>query len=167
MGVIFIRILLPTGWLNLGHLDKGFGGWLRWVLPPAIALALGLIGLYGRYIRTEMLDSLSQPYADVARGKGLTEQQVASRHALRNSLIPVIGVASLEFTAIIGASLAIDYVFQLNGLAALFLRSASELDPFLLTAILVVIAGVVACGTFVADAILGSLDPRIRSPRTP
>lgn len=166
LGVIAIRIFLPTGWFNTYPGGSGVVNWLRWITLPAIALSLGLIGLYGRYIRTEMLDNLSQPYADVARGKGLSEQGVAFRHALRNSLVPVVGVFGLEFAAVVGATLAIDYVFHLNGLAGIFLTSTLQADPFLLTSILVVIAGIVACGMFLSDVALGFLDPRLRTSRS-
>lgn len=156
------------GWFNLAHTGHGLGRWLRWILPPAIALALGLIGLYGRYIRAAMLDNLNQPYADVARGKGLSDRRVALRHALRNSLIPTVSLLSLDFAAIIGASLAIDYVFNLGGLAVLLLHAiGQQSDPFVLTAILVVIAAIVATSMFLADLFLGTLDPRLRTNRTP
>lgn len=166
LGVILIRIFLPTGWFHLGYAGSGFGNWLRWILLPAFALAFGLTGLYGRYIRTEMLDNAGQPYADVARGKGLSEQQVAARHVLRNSLIPVVSVLSLDFSAIIGATLTIDYVFNIGGLAGLFLHSVGNGDPFVPTAIIVVIAAIVACGMFLADVVLGWLDPRLRISRS-
>jgi peptide/nickel transport system permease protein len=167
MGVVLIHVFTPTGWFNIDHAGHGLGSWLRWISLPAIALALGLVGLYGRFIRTEMLDNSTQPYADVARGKGLSEHQVAFRHVFRNSLIPVVSLLSLEFAAIIGATLAIDYVFNLGGLARLFLHAIGLADPFLLTAILVVIAAVVAAGMFLSDLALGSLDPRLHTPRTP
>lgn len=166
IGVILIRISLSTSWFHLGYAGSGFVDWLRWILLPAIALSLSLIGLYGRYIRTEMLDNSAQPYADVARGKGLSEQQVAFRHVLRNSLIPVVSVVSLDFSAIIGATLTIDYVFGLGGLAGLFLNSVGNGDPFFLTAIIVVIAVLVSCGIFLSDVALGWLDPRLRVSRS-
>ena len=63
---------------------------------PALALALGLVGVYSRYIRSSMLVALSQPYAVVARAKGLSEGRVVVRHALRNSLIPFVSALWLE-----------------------------------------------------------------------
>jgi peptide/nickel transport system permease protein len=166
LGVILVHVFATTGWFDIAHSGRGFVSWLRWISLPAIALALGLIGLYSRYIRTAMLDNLNQQYAEVARGKGLSENRVAFRHVLRNSLIPTVSLLSLEFAAIIGASLAIDYVFGLGGLAGLFLHAISQADPFVLTAILVVIAAVVAVSMFLADLSLGALDPRLRTART-
>ena len=86
---------------------------------PAIALALGLVGVYTRYIRSSMLVALSQPYAVVARAKGLSEGRVVVRHALRNSLIPFVSALSLEIGAIVGASMAADWVFSMGGVATL------------------------------------------------
>ncbi len=162
VGVLLVRWLGPTHWFDIGTRGPGFGNWIRWITLPAITLALGLVGLYSRYIRSAMLVSLRQPYADVARGKGLSEGRVVLRHALRNSLIPFVSVLSLELAAVVGASLATDYVFGLGGLANLFLRTIGQADPFVLTAILVVIATVVAAFMFLADLVVGWLDPRAR-----
>ena len=78
-----------------------------------------------------------------------------------------MSVLSLDLAAIVGASLATDYVFGLGGLANFFLRSIGEADPFVLTAILVVIAAVVAAFMFLADLVVGWLDPRARVGAVP
>jgi peptide/nickel transport system permease protein len=167
VGVLLVRWLGPTRWFDIGARQPGLVGWIRWIALPALALALGLVGLYGRYIRSSMLVSLRQPYADVARGKGLSESRVLLRHALRNSLIPFVSGLSLELAAIVGASLAADYVFGMGGLAVIFLRSLGQADPFVMTAILVVIAAVVATFMFLADLAVGWLDPRTRVDAAP
>jgi peptide/nickel transport system permease protein len=162
VGVLLVRWLGPTGWFTIGHREAGVGGWIRWMALPAITLALGLVGLYSRYIRTAMLVSLRQPYAVVARGKGLSERRVLLRHALRNSLAPFVAVLALDLAAVVGASLAADYVFHLGGLASFFLGAVGQADPFVMTAILVVIGAVVATIMLVADLAVGWLDPRAR-----
>jgi ABC-type dipeptide/oligopeptide/nickel transport system permease component len=163
LGVLLVEGLGSTHWFEIGQRGSGVGGWLRWISLPALALALGLIGLYSRYIRSAMLVSLRQPYAVVARAKGLPEHQVVFGHALRNSLIPFVSVLALDLGAIVGASLAIDWVFSMNGLASLFLHAVGQADPFVMTAILVVIAAVVATFIFLADLLAGWLDPRLRA----
>jgi len=162
VGVILLHALGPSHWFDIGERESGLVGWIRWITLPAIALSVGLIGLYSRYIRSSMLVSLRQPYADVARGKGLPERQVVYRHALRNSLIPFVSVLTLDLAAVVGASLATDYVFNLGGLADLFLHSIGQADPFVLTAILVVIAALVAVFMLLGDLAAGWLDPRAR-----
>ncbi len=162
VGRFLWRWLEPTGWFYGGRPGGGLAHWIRTMTLPAVTLALGLIGVYSRYVRTAMADALRQPYAVVARAKGLTERRVVLRHALRNSLIPFVSVLSLEFAAVVGASLAVDYVFGMGGLALLFLHSLGEADPFAMTAILVVIGGIVAVFMFLSDLAVGWLDPRAR-----
>jgi ABC-type dipeptide/oligopeptide/nickel transport system permease component len=149
----FFKVGAPTG----GLLD-----WFQHMTLPAFALAIGLIGIYARYIRTAMLVSLGEQYTIVARAKGLPERRVVFRHALRNSLVPVVSLLSLELGAVVGASLAADAVFGLGGLAQAFLTGLAAADPFQLTALVVVAAGVVAIFLVVSDAFVGLLDPRIR-----
>jgi ABC-type dipeptide/oligopeptide/nickel transport system permease component len=126
-----------------------------------LALAIGLIGVYARYVRSSMLVELGRPYATVARAKGLSERRVVVRHALRNSLIPVTSALSLELGGVLGASIAADGVFNTGGLASLFLDALGRADPFALTALVVTTAGIVCIFTFVGDALVGVLDPRL------
>jgi peptide/nickel transport system permease protein len=149
----FFKVGAPTG----GLLD-----WFQHMTLPAFALAIGLTGIYARYIRTAMLVSLGEQYTIVARAKGLPERRVVFRHALRNSLVPVVSLLSLELGAVVGASLAADAVFGLGGLAQAFLTGLAAADPFQLTALVVVAAGVVAIFLVLSDVFVGLLDPRIR-----
>jgi peptide/nickel transport system permease protein len=84
-------------------------------------------------------------------------------HALRPSLGPFVSVIALELGAIVGATLVTDYVFQMGGLARLFLVALGAADPFEMTAIVVVVAAVVIVFVLVADLVVGRLDPRIRA----
>lgn len=140
----------------------GLVPWLRHMTLPASSLAVALVGLYARYVRTAVVAAAREPYANVARAKGLSEAQLVVRHLLRNSLTPLVGVVSLDVAGIVGISLAVDYLFGTQGLAAIFFFGIKESDPFLLTAVLVVIALIVAAFVFVADAIVLWLDPRLR-----
>jgi peptide/nickel transport system permease protein len=147
---------------SFGPPGGGLGSWLGHMVLPVATLSLGLVGLYSRYVRSAMLVSLAEPYTVVARAKGLPERRVVFQHALRNSLAPFVSVVSLELGAVVGASLATDYVFRMNGLAVLFLQALGAADPFELTAIVVVLAVVVIVFMLVADVVVGRLDPRIR-----
>jgi peptide/nickel transport system permease protein len=170
-----LRWLAPTGWFLVGAPTGsvpavggpvalpggGFVNWIRGMALPVLTLSLGLIGLYSRYIRTAMLTELHRPYAVVARSKGLTESRVAYGHALRNALAPFVSVLSLEIGAILGASLAVDYVFQMGGLASFFLNALTQsADPYTLTAAIVAASCIVVFFMFVADLAVGWLDPR-------
>jgi glutathione transport system permease protein len=169
-----LRWLGPKGWFLFGQglvytpgssvplrPGGGFVTWIRIMTVPALTLSLGLIGLYSRYVRTAVLTELHRPYAVVARAKGLTESRVAYRHALRNALPPFVSVLSLEIGAILGASLAVDYVFQMGGLASFFLGALTQSsDPYELTAVVVAASAIVVLLMLVADFLVGWLDPR-------
>lgn len=145
----------------LGPPSGGALDWLRHLALPALALALGLIGVYARYVRSAMSAELGRPYVTVARAKGLTERRVLVRHALRNSLVPVTALLSLELGGVVGASLAADGVFRSGGLASVFLGALGNADPFQLTAVIMMSAVVVSGFTFVGDVAVGLLDPRV------
>lgn len=149
-----------NGWFLLGPPTGGVVDWARHLFLPTVTLSLGLIGLYARYVRSAMAVELARPYVTVARAKGLTERRVLLRHALRNSLVPVTALVTLELGGIVGASIAADGVFGMGGLASVFLGALGHADPFELTAI-VVMSAVVVCGfTLAGDLLVGLLDPR-------
>lgn len=157
------NVTSTTSWIQPGPPGSGIASWTQHLLLPALALALGLIGIYARYVRTSMLTELGRPYVTVARAKGLAERRVVVRHALRNSLVTLTSVLSLEMGGVIGASLAADGVFGSGGLASTFLSGVGSGDPFLLTAIFTVTA-VLVCGfAFIGDFAIGLLDPRLRA----
>jgi peptide/nickel transport system permease protein len=163
VGDLLRRAIVPGGGGSVFSLGPPAGGlvdWLRHMTLPVLALAIGLIGVYARYVRSAMLVELGQPYATVARAKGLSERRIVVRHALRNSLIPVTSALSLELGGVLGASIAADGVFNTGGLASLFLDALGRADPFALTALVVTTAGIVCIFTFVGDALVGVLDPR-------
>jgi peptide/nickel transport system permease protein len=150
-----------AGWFILGPPVGGAIGWLRHLFLPAATLAVGLIAVYARYVRSSMAVELGRPYVTVARAKGLDERRVLLRHALRNSLVPVASLLSLELGGIVGASMAADGVFGSGGLASVFLGALGHADPFELTAIVVMSAVLVSGLTLAGDLIVGLLDPRM------
>ncbi|HVS84831.1 MAG TPA: ABC transporter permease [Gaiellaceae bacterium] len=161
MGLLLLRWLGPTHWFPAWYAGHGPVHWIRAMALPAATLSLGLIGLYSRYVRTSMRSELRQPYAVVARGKGLPESRVVYRHALRNSLVPFMSVLSLDLGAVVGSCLAAEYIFNMPGLAYFFLGGLQRADPFVLTAIVVAIAVLVAFFSLMTDLLVGWLDPRV------
>ncbi|MBV8258765.1 MAG: ABC transporter permease [Actinobacteria bacterium] len=148
-------------WLENGPPQGGAVDWVRHLTVPAVALALGLIGVYARFLRSSVIVELGQPYVVVARAKGLSERRVVHRHALRAALAPLVSLLSLEMGAVLGASLAADGVFHSGGLASTFLAALGDADPFELTAIVTVAAVLVCLFSFAGEALAGALDPRI------
>jgi peptide/nickel transport system permease protein len=169
---LFIRLQVAYGWrpFLVGGLpgpEAGTGfhfvlDWVRHLTLPVIALAIGFIGAYSRYVRSAMLVSLGAPYTTTARAKGLSEGRVTFRHALRNSLIPFVNVLALDFGAIFGASLAVDFVFGLHGLASYLATGLFDSDPYQVEPVIVVAAAIVLLSRAAADVLTAGLDPRIR-----
>jgi len=154
----------PTGFTYAGDV-------VRHLVLPAIALAVAFIGIHSRYLRSSLLVALAAPYTTTARAKGLPERTVVLRHALRNSLATFTSALLLDFGAIFGAAMAVDWVFQLNGLGTLFITevsgfgggdSARSLNPYAIEALLTLAALLVVASSFVAEVAVASLDPRAR-----
>jgi peptide/nickel transport system permease protein len=167
----------PTGiGLNAGTLNPcpaaaGGAGYaldvLRHVTLPALALAVGFVGLHGRYLRAALAGALSAPYVTTARAKGLSERAVLFRHALRNSLSTFVAVLLADFGALLGATLVIDWVFQLNGLGMLYLRELNpnvpSIDPYAVEVLLLVTACLLIAFSVLSELAVVALDPRVRA----
>ena len=137
---------------------------LRHLVLPAFALAVAFVGVHSRYLRSALLVSLQQPYTTTARAKGLPERQVVLRHALRNSLATFTSALLLDFGAIFGAALAVDWVFRLNGVGALFLYEIATpiINPYAVQLLLTITAGLVLLAAFLSELAVVWLDPRAR-----
>lgn len=169
---LFIRIEVTYGWhpFYIGGVpgpEAGTGfhfilDWARHLTLPVLALAVGFIGAYSRYVRSAMLVSLGAPYTTAARAKGLPEGQLTFRHALRNSLIPFVNVLALDFGAIFGASLAVDFVFGFHGLASYLADGLVNSDPYQVEPVIIVAAAIVLLSRAFADVLTAWLDPRVR-----
>jgi peptide/nickel transport system permease protein len=146
----------------IGAPTGGVIDWFQHMTLPALALALGLVGVYSRYVRSSMLVALSQPFAVVARAKGLSESRVVVRHALRTALIPFVSALALEIGAVVGASMAADWVFSLGGIASLTIGALGRADPFEMTAVVITLSAIVLIFMTLADLAVGWLDPRAR-----
>lgn len=146
---------------------------LQALLIPAVALSVAFVGLHSRYLRSSLLVAFGSSYIDTARAKGLPERRIVLRHALRNSAAVFISVLLLDMGAVIGASLAVDYVFRLGGLGLVFLGmigglgsqsgdGPKYLDPYAVMSLLTLTAILVAVASIVAELVVVWLDPRVR-----
>ena len=139
------------------------GNWVQHMALPALAVALGFVGAYSRYLRSSLIAELGEPYAVVARAKGLSERRIVARHVLRLALVPVASALALDFGMFFTATLAADWVFALNGLASVFLSGTAILgDPFIIEAIVLISAGMVVAAGILGELACAWLDPRIR-----
>jgi peptide/nickel transport system permease protein len=138
----------------------------RYVTLPAFALTVGFVGLHSRYLRSSLAASLNSPYITTARAKGLPERQVVLRHALRNSLGTFVAALLTDFGAIFGAAMAVDWIFQLNGLGSLFIREVNPnipaLDAYAVQLLLLLTGALLLAASVLSELAVALLDPRTR-----
>ncbi|HXA28301.1 MAG TPA: ABC transporter permease [Candidatus Angelobacter sp.] len=135
---------------------------LAWHLVlPVIVLAVQGIAQYARFIRSSMLETLSQDYIRTARAKGLASGRVVLRHALRNSLLPLITLMGLDIPQLFVGAVITEYVFNWPGMGRLFVDSASSNDYSILLGILLILSVFVVIGNLIADLAYTWADPRI------
>ncbi|MCX6049637.1 MAG: ABC transporter permease [Chloroflexi bacterium] len=140
---------------------SGRGTWRHLVLP-AVTLGSVLMALITRLVRSGMLDVLGEDYVRTARAKGLREQTVIIRHALRNILIPLVTVVGLQLGALFGGAVITESIFAWPGVGRLALQAISARDYPLVQAAVLVISVIYVFLNLAVDLIYVYLDPRIR-----
>ncbi|MBB6645475.1 ABC transporter permease [Halobellus ruber] len=135
--------------------------WLSYITLPAIALGTYFMALITRLTRSGMLDELGKSYVRAARAKGAPESLVRYKHALRNTLIPVITVLGLQLGTLIGGAVITEAVFAWPGLGTLVIQSINLRDWPALQGSLIVIGTAFVIVNIVVDIIYGYLDPRV------
>lgn len=139
---------------------------LTHIALPALVLALGFVGLHGRYLRSSLIEQIGAPYISVARAKGLSERRVVLRHALRNALATFTSALFSDFGVVFGAALAVDWVFQLGGIGTLLLHEFPQTfgpaDIYAIELTLIFTGGFVLVSSLLADIAVAALDPRVR-----
>ena len=135
---------------------------LAQLIWPALAVGYRYSAVATRMTRSSVLEVLREDYVRTARAKGVREVLVVSRHALRNSLLPVVTVISLEFAFLFGGLVVTEQVFNVNGLGKLLVDAVAHRDYALVQAIVLIFSFVFVLVNFVVDLFYGVLDPRIR-----
>jgi peptide/nickel transport system permease protein len=115
-----------------------------------------------RLTRAGMLEVLASDYIRTARAKGLRPMKVLFKHALRNAVIPVVALAAVQFGFMLGGSIVIETIFQINGLGYLAWESIQRKDLPMMQAIVLILSIIYVVITFLADMLNAFLDPRIR-----
>lgn len=132
------------------------------LILPIASLALLTIALFSRYMRSSVLDNLTEDYVRTARAKGASERRVLVRHVLRNSLIPIATLLGLSLPGILAGALITEAVFNYPGMGYLFFQSANTQDYPVLLGFTVVVAIATVVGSLLADIAYAVLDPRVR-----
>ena len=162
--MLILLFSVVLGWLPANAVPLGDAGILeqvRGLILPVITLAIVSIGGVTRYMRASLHESLQQDYIQTAYAKGLSDRQVVRRHALRNSMIPVVTVLSLDIGTFFSGALITEIMFGYPGMGKLLFDAIQGSDYNLALIGLLMATGVTLAANFVADLSYAALDPRI------
>jgi peptide/nickel transport system permease protein len=156
LGLIIV-FAVQLRWLPV----SGTATWKHYILP-SIALGWYAVPAVMRLSRNGMLEVLSSDYIRTARAKGLSPSVVILKHALRNAIIPVVALAAVQFGFMLGGSIVIEAVFNMQGLGYLAWEAIARNDFPVVQAVVLILATIYVALTFIADVANAFLDPRIR-----
>jgi peptide/nickel transport system permease protein len=153
--------------VNIGGWSTGFltSSGLKALILPSITLGLYQMTLIMRLVRAEMLEVLRADYIRFARARGLTERLVNFRHALKNTLVPVITVTGLQLGSIIAFAIITETVFQWPGVGLLFINAIQFVDIPVMAAYLMLISVMFVAINLIVDLLYFAIDPRLRADR--
>ena len=151
--------VIELGWWSTGFLT--ISG-LKSLIMPSITLALFQMTLIMRLVRAEMLEVLRADFVKFAKARGLPTRSVHFRHALKNTLVPVITITGLQLGSIIAFAIITESVFQWPGMGLLFIQAIGEVDIPVMAAYLVLIAFFFVVINMVVDILYFVVDPRLR-----
>ncbi|MEO1679449.1 MAG: ABC transporter permease [Pseudomonadota bacterium] len=154
--------VVHLGWWSTGFLTESG---LKALILPSITLGLYQMTLIMRLVRSEMLEVLRQDYIRFARARGLKERAVNFRHALKNTLVPVITVTGLQLGSIIAFAIITETVFQWPGVGLLFINAIQFVDIPVMAAYLMLISVMFVGINLIVDMLYFAIDPRLRADR--
>lgn len=158
LGLMLILLFsLTLHWLPV----YGWGDWKQSIMP-VITLGTGGMAIIARLTRASVLEVLGQDYVRTARAKGLKERLVMVRHALPNSLIPVVTVLGPLLAAWLTGTFFVELVFAIPGIGKFFITAVTDRDYSLIMATILLYSGVLVLANLAVDILYGFLDPRIR-----
>ena len=173
--ILMLIFAVKTGWFPVGGLtsydfnEMSFCGKImdlskHLVLPVIVLFTISLSGLQ-RQMRANMLEVLDSDYVKFDRAKGLSENKVIFKHALRNAINPMITLLGFEFAGLLSGAALTEYVFQFPGLGRLILEAVMKSDINLVMASLMMGTIMLILGNLIADILLMIADPRIKASR--
>ena len=175
--VLMVTLVMPAFWLGILFLTyfsvklqifpvAGYGeGWrehLHHLFLPALTIALSIMPILVRALRTSILEAMASDYVRTARAKGLQERAVVSAHVLRNALIPALTLLGLSVGYLLGGTVIVENVFSLPGAGKLLVDAIAARDYPLVQSTTLVFAILVIAVNLLTDVIYTLLDPRVR-----
>ncbi|NLT43833.1 MAG: ABC transporter permease [Anaerolineae bacterium] len=171
--VLYWLFALKLGWLPvalwgaekpffLGFLPMPTAKFIRHAILPTVALGTGMSASIARLTRASLLQVIREDYIRTARAKGLRERAVVVRHALKNSLIPVVTVLGPMFAAVVTGTIVIESVFGIPGMGKYFVQGISNRDYPVIMGVTLIYAVILVLSNLLVDITYAWLDPRIR-----
>lgn len=154
--LLLLTFCITLGWVKVWSVNDP-----NYILP-VISLAAYPMAYTTRLAKTSMLDALGQDYIRTARAKGVAKWKVIFKHALRNSLIPVITYAAPQIAYIITGSMVVETVFTIGGLGSKFVYAINNRDYTLIMATTIFLAALMVCANLICDLLYKAVDPRIK-----
>lgn len=172
MTMALAGISIPNFWLGpmlaiifaieLGWLPVSGRGGLESLILPAISLGAALAAILARMTRASLLEELRELYVRAARARGVSKARAILRHALRNSLIPLVTILGLQFGAVLTGAVITETIFAWPGIGRLLIQSITTRDYPLVQGCILLIAVTYVSVNLITDLLYGVLDPRIR-----
>lgn len=166
IGVMLMYLFsVKLGWLPpMGYISpaKDFLGYLRCAALPVMVETLVSFAWTSRQVRTSMLDVLNQDYIRTARANGISQKTIYYKHALRNTLIPIVTLLVIQVRSLVGGSLLVEQIFSIAGMGRLIYTSVLSNDYLTIQAITMIIAIFVIVCNLLLDFSYGLIDPRVR-----
>lgn len=158
-----IYLAEKAGWFPTAGVNQG---WVAYVLP-SISLAALSAGYVALLARSELLDTLREPFIVAARARGFSDRRVVGIHALKNSLVPVVTLIAANVGQLMTALVVVEGVFRVPGVGGQVFFAIQSRDRALLVGLVIVIAAAVIVANTMADLLYGAIDPRVRRAGAP
>lgn len=172
LAILLLYVVSIVGGLPLGGMQsvdtEQMGFWAKFfdlvahLIIPTIVISIGTMAGLQRLMRGNMLEVLGQPYILAARAKGLSEQKVIFRHALRNALNPMITILGYHFSELLSGAALVEIICNWPGIGSLMLTAVRAKDVYLVMASMIMGGVLLLVGNLCADIMLAWADPRIR-----
>lgn len=163
VGLVLILIFaVNLGWFPVGGWGETPAEKLHALILPSLTAALGIVPLLVRSMRAGMLEVLEADYVAVARSKGIRQSRVLFVHVARNAFVPTLTLLGINIAFLIGATVVVERVFQLNGLGSLMLTAISNRDFPVVQGVTFIFAISVVVITLATDLLAAATDPRIK-----
>jgi peptide/nickel transport system permease protein len=140
----------------------GFFDWAYHMILPCTTLAIVVAGTYVRFIRAEVMETMTQDYVRTARAKGAPERRVMRAHILRNAMLPIVTLIGLDIGILLGGAIFIEAVFGLPGLGTTAINAITQFDLPVLQGVVIFGAIAIIVFTLIVDLLYAWIDPRIR-----